>query len=182
MFDYIKKFRQDRELKRLKGMARNKKIENLEQVRNIGIVFEVGDESQWNILYHFVKAMEKTQKKVSMIGYQHANTELSYIITHAQTTICHEKEDFTFWNLPKEEVIEPFVRKHYDLLIDITYERTFFSQYVTLRSLADLKVAYAEDEAGAKDDIFDMTIRGDGPMDLKDYLNNVVNYLNMIKK
>lgn len=185
MLDFLKKFQRERIVKQMKQRERDKKIENFNQISSVGIIFRVGGEYEWNVLYHFVKGLENSQKKVSMIGFQESGTELNYIITHSQTIICHEKEDINFWGVPKEEVIEDFVDKHYDLLIDATEQPDFFGQYMTLKADADLKVSYidtSDEEAEKATDIYDMMIHGDGPIDMKDFLINIINYLSIIQK
>ena len=69
----------------------------------------------------------------------------------------------------------------YDLLIDTTGEDNFFAQYIALRTKANLKAAYATPSEDPSD-IFDLIIRGEGQIDLKDFFNNIIEYLGMIKK
>lgn len=183
MLDLIKDFRRRHLIKQLAHAQRDKKIENLSQVKDIGIVFTLNDEQEWNLLYHFAQLMEKEGKKVVMIGLHPSNVQISFIVTHAQTTICREKDDFNFWGLPKGDVLDAFTKRHLDVLIDTTDQPNFFGQYVALRSNADLKVTYTDEvEATLNDNIFDMMIKGEGALDLRDYLNQVVHYLKMVKK
>lgn len=183
MLELIKDFRKRHIIKQLASTQRNKKIENLSQVKDIGIIFIISDEHSWNLLYHFAQVMEKDGKKVIMIGLHPNNTQISFIITHSHTTICREKDDFNFWGLPRNGVLDTFTNQHLDLLIDTTDQPNFFGQYVALRSNADLKVTYTDEvEATFNDNIFDMMIKGEGSLDLRDYLNQVVHYLKMIKK
>ncbi len=183
MLEFIKDFRRRHLIKQLANAQRDKKIENLSQVKDIGIVFTLSDEQEWNLLYHFAQLMEKDGKKVVMIGLHPSNVQISFIVTHAHTTICREKDDFNFWGLPKDDVIETFTNRHLDVLIDTTDQPNFFGQYVALRSNADLKVTYTDEvEATLNDNIFDMMIKGEGTLDLRDYLNQVVHYLKMVRK
>lgn len=151
----------------------------------MGIIFRVGGEYEWNVIYRFVKGLEGSQKRVSMIGFQDSHTELNYIITHSQTIIVHEKDDMNFWGVPKDGTIEEFTDNHYDLLIDTTEQPDFFGQYMSLRTDADLKVSYidtTDEEAEQATDIYDLMIHGEGRMDIKDFLVNVISYLSKIQK
>lgn len=185
MFEFIKNLGKKRMIKQLKGATRTKKIENLEQVKQIGVIFRVADEYDWNVIYHFIKVMEGAQKRVSVVGLQEADTELNYIITHSNTIVCREKEDLNFWGVPKEEKVKPFLDTHFDVLIDTTNQPDFFGQYLTLSSDADLRVARidtADADSVSSSDIYDMMIHSEGTLDMKDYLNNVVNYLSAVQK
>ena len=185
MLDFVKNFQRERIIRQMKQEERERKIENISQINEIGVIFRVGGEYEWNVLYHFVKAMENQKKHVSMIGLQEEGTEINYIITHSQTIICHEKEDFNFWGVPKTDVIEDFTEKHYDLLIDTTQQPDFFGQYLSLKSEADLKVAYIDTtdaDAEKTTALYDLMIHGDKEMEIKEYLSNIINYLSMIQK
>ncbi|MCR5821951.1 MAG: hypothetical protein K6F85_03415 [Bacteroidales bacterium] len=181
MLEFLKEHRRRRLLRQLKSVKRAKRIVNINDIKNIGVIFILGDESHWNILNHFARAMEHDGKRVKMIGLQPRNLELNYVITHRETYICHEKEDLDFWGVPRDEAISDFVDEHYDLLIDTTSDENFFSQYIALKTLADLKTVYAEttDEAS---ELYDLIIRGKGQLELKGFFNNIVNYLGKIKK
>ena len=120
MLEFLKTFRRKRIIKQLSQRPRDKKIINLEQVKNIALVFTVGSENDWNLLYHFAQLMERQGKQITMIGFQAENTVLSYIITHSHTIICREKDDFDFWGLPKGDIVDKFTEQHYDLLINTT--------------------------------------------------------------
>lgn len=185
ILDFVKKFKRERIIRQMRQAERERRIENIDQVKNIGIIFRVGGEYEWNVIYHFIKAMETRGKKVEVIGFQEEGTELNYIITHSGTIICHEKEDINFWGVPKEEIIEGFADQHYDLLIDTTDQPDFFGQYMSLRCDADLKAAYIntnDEDAEKATFIYDLMIHGENPIDIKEYLSNIINYLSMIKK
>lgn len=172
-------------IKQMMSEVRNKKIENLQQIKNIGIVFRVNDEYEWNVLYHFIKLMEGEGKKVYVIGMQEADTELNFIITHTNTIICHEKEDINFWGVPKDEKTDEYTQRHFDVLIDATEQPDFFGQFMTLKSDADLRVTRidtTDDDSMSASEIYDMMIQNEGPLDMKDFLNNVVGYLSVIQK
>lgn len=183
MFEFFKEWQRKRIFNQMKAVRRSKKIINIDDVHTIGIVFTVGEESHWSLLYHFAKLMEELGKKVMMVGLQEAETQLDYIITHSQTIICREKEDLDKLGLPKVGTVERFTNQHFDLLIDTTEEPDNFAQFISLKTLADLKVTYSDNEAEENtDDIFDLIIRGEGPINLREYLNHVVQYLKMIQK
>ena len=185
MFDFIKTYLQRRQLRQLTDLPRRKKISNIADVHAIGILFTVGDKETWDALYDFARQQEKGDAKVWMIGYQAAGVSINYIFTHPRMVILHEKDDFTFAGTPKDTLADSFLQQRYDLLIDATQTTSFLSEYLSLRSTADLKVTYVDDNAAAdpeKEKTFDLLIHGDKPMALRSYLPEIVRYLSMIKK
>ena len=181
MLEFVKDFRRKQIIRELKNTTREKKIENIEDIKNIGVICTLDNEQSWNIIYHFAKVMENQRKAVRIMAYREKDQELNFVVTHKATYICRAKTDFNFWGLPNWDSIRDFVDCHYDLLIDTTGEDNFFSQYITLRTTADLKVAYATTSEDPSD-IYDLIIRGDGQIELKEFFNNIIEYLGMIKK
>lgn len=185
MLNAFKKIKQKYLLKGLRKNKQPRKIKNMDQVRTIGIVFHIGDELSWKYLYAIVQELEKSNRRVYMICDIPDGVELSYIITHAQTTVCHQKEDFDFWGVPHDSSTENFLARHYDILIDSTGGDSFFSQYMVLKADTDLNITYIDDNDSPNEEtmsIYDMTIHGNTPIDLPDFFENVCNYLQMVKK
>lgn len=164
---------------------RDKRIENWDNIKTIGLIFTVGSSEQWNLIHRFITAQESRGKEVYLIGYQGKNIEINYIFSHTRTTICHEKDDFNFFGIPKEGVTDPFTNRHFDIVIDSTSQPDFFGKYVTSLCSADLKVGYTNNAADYDEgnmEMYDMAIQGKEQMDFKDYIEQTVKYLSMIHK
>ena len=182
MFDIIKQRYQDWQLKKLLKTPRDKRIKKWNDIKSVGLIFVVGDAVQWNILNRFISTQTKQGKSISIIGLHPKDFVIDYIFTYTETTLCREKEDLNFWELPKKGVIDNFTNRHYDLLIDAS-NVSFFDKYVTASSNADLKVGYRNMEQDNETlEMYDITIQGNGDINIKDYLEQVVKYLTMIKK
>lgn len=181
MLNFIKELRRKSIVRDLKNAPRDKKIDNIEEVKNIGVICRLDSEQNWNILHHFAKVMENQGKHVSFIALLPKDQEINFVITHQGTHIVRTKTDINFWGLPSDESIRPFVEQSYDLLIDTIGEENFFSQYIALRTTANLKVVYATPTEDPTE-VYDLIIRGDGQVELKGFFNNIIEYLSMIKK
>ncbi len=145
----------------------------------------MGTKEDWDTIYHFAKKLETGDRKVYIIGFQAATTTINYIFTHYRMVICHEKDDCHFAGVPKNDVVEPFLSQHFNVLINATKEPTFFSKYISAKSKADLKITYINDNADTdydSDNIFDLLIHGNKPPVLQSYFTDVIKYLSMIKK
>ena len=179
MLEFIKNFRRKRIIRDLKAAPRDKRIDNIQEVRSIGVICQLDTEQNWNILYHFAKVMENQGKKVHLIALQ--DQDINFVVTHQYTSICRSKTDINFWGLPSNSSIEDFTSRSYDLLIDTIGDENFFSQYIALRTTASLKIVYATPTEDPTE-VFDLIIRGDGHVELKSFFNNIIEYLGMIKK
>ncbi len=185
MFEFIFKKYQQRQLRNLLNRPRDKRIDNWEEIKTIGLIFTVGDAERWNLIHRFITAQENQGKKIFLIGFQADKYEINYIFSHTRTTICHEKEDFNYAGLPKEGIVDTFVQQHYDLIIDTTVQPDFFGKYITALCEANLKVGYSNSQSESDEgnmDMYDLAIQGNDVMDFKDYIEQIVKYLNMIHK
>lgn len=185
MLNAFKKIKQNYLIKSLLHRERRRTIKNMDQVRTIGIVFHLGDELSWKYLYTIVQELERSNRRVHMICDQPDGHDIDYIITHSQTTLCHLKEDFDHWGVPRESSTSNFLARRYDALIDTTGGDSFFSRYMMLRADADLNITYVDDSDRPDrnlNEIYDMTIHGQGPIDLPAFFENVCNYLQMVRK
>ncbi|MBP5536552.1 MAG: hypothetical protein J6X62_07160 [Bacteroidales bacterium] len=181
MFNKIKQIQQKRVLKRLTSVRRSRKLTGMDQVKSIALVFTVGNERSWKVINDYIVKMEKAGKHVYAVGYQSKETELNYIITHTKCTICHEKDDLNIWGIPKEDVVEPFVKRKYDLLMDTTAKRTFWSLYMSARSAARIKVSHCQpDEEGRNKEIYDLEIKDSEAYRVSEFLEETARCLDMM--
>ncbi len=179
MLEFIKNIRRKKIVRDLKAAPRDKRIDNIQEVKTVGVICRLDNEHNWTILNHFAKVMENQGKQVHIIAIQ--DQDINFVVTHQATTICRSKTDLNFWGLPSASSIEDFISHEYDLLIDTIGEENFFSQYIALCTTASLKVVYATPSEDPTE-VFDLIIRGDGHVELKDFFNNIIEYLGMIKK
>lgn len=176
---------QQRKLSKIVEKPRKKVINNWKDIKKIGLIFEVGDESRWILIQRFLAAQTSQEKIVYLIGYKPHNLEISYILSTSNLIVCEEKSDFSIFGIPKADSIDKFVKQDYDLVIDTTEHPNYFGKYITANSKAALKVGYSNNEATTDEGdmrMYDMLINGNGRMDFKDYVIQIVRYLKMIVK
>lgn len=184
MLDFVKNIFQQRHLRDLLHAPREKCIANWDDIKTIGLIFVIGNEEQWNLINRFITSVKKQGKQIHIIGFHPKDYQIDYIFTHTETTICHEKEDFNFFGLPKAGLAENFTDRHFDLLIDATEQPCLFGKIISASSNTDLRVGYTNidnpDEGNM--DMYDLTIQGNDKLDFNDYIEQIVKYLTMIKK
>lgn len=175
---------QQKQIRKLLQGGRDKRIENWQCIKSIGLIFVVGTEEYWSLINSFIKSLQRQGKQIHIIGLHPKDYQIDYIFTHTETIICNAKDDFTFLGMPKTGLVEQFTGHHFDLLIDATEQPCFFGKYLTASTDADLKVGYSNNEADNEGsmEMYDLTIKGNGVIDFKIYVEQVVKYLSMIKK
>ncbi|MCR5424433.1 MAG: hypothetical protein K6E93_06730 [Bacteroidales bacterium] len=185
MFDKLRKYQQQRVLRILTEPLRIKRIENISDIGEIGLIISLGAEKDWNLIMSYTKRWEAQGKCVRLIGILPAKTELNYIISAKSITICHVKNDLDFFKIPKDGILDEFIKHQYDLIIDITTQPNFLAQYTAAKTLANLKVTYLDKQVkntAMIESVFDVIFRDNNPLNIQTYLDNVEKYLSIIKK
>lgn len=167
---------QRRLLRQQLQLTRVKKIHNLQTAKRIAMIFDVEDEHSWKIINKFATELAKRGKDMVILGRK-KQKEIDFIITNTSVILCNN-EDFDFWGLPRHYPVGNFLNQHFDMLIDTVLEPDFFSQYVSLKTMADFKISRDKSD---NDKYFDLLIRmEDGEDDIKSFLKQVLHYLNLI--
>ena len=86
-----------------------------------------------------------------------------------------DKKQFTFFGMPKDEVILKLSSKPIDALINLCDEKQMKAFALSKLIPAKCKIGSFENE------VFEMTINSEKTMNSTDYLKQVIVYLNMIK-
>ena len=176
MFDTIKKLRQKRLLKQQLQLTRNKKIHNLQTAKRIAVIFDVDDEHSWKIINKFATELAKHGKEMVLLGRKQQK-ELDFIITNTSVMLTNADE-VDFWGVPRGNAVGNFLNQHFDMLIDTVEQPDFFTQYVSLRTMADFKISRDKED---NERYFDLLIRMDDiGDDIKSFLKQVLHYLNLI--
>jgi hypothetical protein len=89
-----------------------------------------------------------------------------------------KNEELNFFYHPVSNDTNKFVNNKFDVLIDINFEKLLPLQYISSLSNAGFKVGLFESETGNTP--FDLMMDLKSPVNIEDYLNQVVHYLEMI--
>lgn len=176
--DSFRNARRNKIIRKLMALPRDKRIDNIRDIRTIGVICRLDKESVWNGLCHFAKTLEDEGKTVHLVAFQEEK-RLPFTVTHQPTTILHLSHGLNLWGFPRRSRIAPFVSQRFDLLIDTVADPCQHSLYIALHTHASLKVAIS---AAEPCDAYDLFILTNNPMDTNTFLNNVIEYLGMIKK
>lgn len=176
MLNNIKRIRQKHILKQQLVLNRIKKIHNLQTAKRIAMIFDVDDEQSWKVINKFATELSKRGKEMQLLGRK-KQKEIDFIITNTSVLLC-DNDDVDFWGLPKSYAVSNFLNQHFDILIDTVETPDFFSQYVSLKVMADFKIAR---DIADNENYFDLLIKLDEDnTDVKSFLKQILHYLNLI--
>ncbi|MFP3859480.1 MAG: DUF6913 domain-containing protein [Bacteroidales bacterium] len=125
--------------RRFKKVKRNKVVHNLETANTAGVLFTAGENSNFEIINEFLSFLSEKDIKVFALGYIHSKHIPEDLQKHQKINFVL-KQDFTFFYKPKKPVIESFIEKEFDLLIDISMKNYFPVKLINNLSKAKFKV------------------------------------------
>jgi hypothetical protein len=149
---------------------------NISHVKKIGIVWDASKPTEFACLTRFYQKMHERKIDVSIIGYFPAN-ELPDQYTAIRFLTCLKKQEINSFYHPLSSESNSFINTRFDILIDVNFNKEFPLYYISSLSNAAFKVGLWDSESK---DIFDLMMEIKKPVDLDNYLDQVIEYLTMI--
>ena len=162
---------------KIAGTKRKTSYSNIDQVRNIGILWDASKIEEFACLSRFYQKMNENKTDVKILGYFPWNN-LPNQYTAIRFLSVIKKEELNFFYHPVSNEASTFISKKFDVLIDMNFNKLLPLQYISSLSNAGLKVGLFEQDV--KNTPFDMMLELKSPVNIEDYLNQVIHYLGMI--
>jgi len=150
---------------------------NISRIKNIGIIWDASKTEDFLSLSEFHQSMNERNINVTILGY-YPGKELPDRYTALRYLSCIRRKEISFFYIPLSEEADSFSNKMFDILIDINFEKLFPLSYISALSKASFKVGLFDPITNSN--TFDLMIELKKPVAVKDYLTNVVHYLEMI--
>ena len=161
-------------------VARNRRkahYSNINHVKNIGIVWDASMIDDFAFLSRFYQKMHEGKTEVRIFGYFPGKILPSQLTAIRYLSIL-KREELNLFYQPVSTETKKFVDKPFDVLIDLNFKKLLPLQYISSLSNAGLKVGIFESET--RNPPFDLMIELKGPVNVEEYLNHVLFYLEMI--
>jgi hypothetical protein len=150
---------------------------NIRQVKNIGLVWDASKIDDFISLTRFFQKMAEAKTDVRILGY-FPGKNLPDQYTAVRYLSIVKREELNIFYHPVSSETNSFITNHFDVLIDLNFKKLLPLQYISSLSKASLKVGLFESEAGNTP--FDLMMDIKSPVNIEDYLNHVLHYLEMI--
>jgi hypothetical protein len=162
---------------KIAGTKRKTHYSNINQVKNIGIVWDASKIDDFACLTRFCQKMHESKTDVKILGY-FPGKNLPNQLTAVRYLSIIKKEELNIFYHPVSADSTTFVNNRFDVLIDINFKKLLPLQYISSLSNAGFKVGLFDSEA--RNTPFDLMMDFKSPVNVEDYLNQVVHYLEMI--
>lgn len=129
-------------LARHKQASKSESLKPLSDVHHIGIVYKVNEQNKElnNVVHYF----ESVGKQVVTIGFVD-HKELGEYSSNSKEVYISKKE-LTFWKLPKRDVVNAFISKEFDYLINLDVNDELILQSISGYSRAKVRVGKHSEE------------------------------------
>jgi len=166
----------------LKNKAAEKKrkthYSSINEVKNIGIVWDASKIEDFACLSKFCQKMYENKTDVRIMGY-FPGKNLPNQLTAVRYLSIIKKEELNIFYHPVSTDTNTFVTNRFDVLIDMNFKKLLPLRYISSLSNAGLKVGLFDSET--RNSPFDLMMDIKNPVNVEEYLNQVVRYLEMIK-
>ncbi len=161
----------------LRSNKRIKEVCNIDNAKSVGILYEATTEKQVNEVKPFVEYFFKLKKDVKALGYVNAKQLSFHHTPKLQYDFFYEK-DLNWHYKPQNYIINNFIKKEYDILINLCDSYCIPVKYLVASSQARFKIGQYEDGY----EIYDLMISLKEDKSLIKLMYEIKHYINLINK
>jgi hypothetical protein len=137
--------------KKLRNLKRSTKVCNINSAKTVGIIY--------------ILAQKKIE--VSVLGYVHSKKLIDHYL-YRKGFDFFTKNNLNWYNRPMSDTVENFLKKPYDILINLSLEKYYPIQYVLALSPSSFKVGKYFEEPNYMDLMIDIEKEKKAMKDVKD--------------
>lgn len=163
--------------KRIAKSNRKLFYSNITLVKTIGIVWDASRIEDFPGLSKFHQKMHEKKIEVKILGY-YSGQELPDQYTALRYLTCIKRNELNFIYHPVSSETNTFIGNRFEVLIDINFDNLLPLEYISSLSNAGFKVGLSDPDT--IDTPFDLMIEIKHPVNVENYLDQVMIYLEMI--
>ena len=164
-------------LRELKLNQRVKSVCNVDEAKSIGILYDATSEENINKIKPFVSYFFELRKDVKALGYVN-DKKLSYCHTPKLQYDFFYQKDLNWFYKPQNYIIDNFVKRDYDILINLCDSSCIPIKYLVAKSIARFKIGMYEENF----DIYDLMIELKNKKSIQKLMDEIKHYINLINK
>ncbi len=161
-----------------KKAKRERKVINLNDAQNVGILFYLDDEKKYRTVEKLINSLDEQKKKVKAIGYVPSKRYPNYYMAKLKIDVI-TKKNLNLYGIPKGGFVKEFINSDFDILLDINTGKYYPLIFLAGASRAKFKVGMYDKELVK---IFDFMIYKKEDMSFDDFTDSMLYYLTVINK
>jgi len=141
--------------RKLKGRVRTKQVCNINDAKNIGIIFNATQLVSFEIIRNFTKNLSEKKIRVSVLGYVHSKKLIDHYL-YRKGFNFFTKNNLNWFNKPVSDSVEEFINMPFDILINLCLEEYYPIQYIVALSVSGFKAGKYFEEPNYLDFMIDI--------------------------
>ncbi|MBN2215494.1 MAG: hypothetical protein JW723_14770 [Bacteroidales bacterium] len=141
--------------KKLKNLNRNTKVCNINEAKTVGIIYNATNSVSFEIIRDFARILMQKKIDVSVLGYVHSKRLIDHYL-YRKGFDFFTKNNLNWYNRPKSDTVDDFIKKQYDILINLSLEKYYPIQYILALSPSQFKVGKYFEEPNYMDLMIDI--------------------------
>ena len=162
-------------LRELRSNNREKEICNIDNAKSIGILYDATLENDIKKIKPFVDYFFNLRKDVKALGYVNAK-QLSFHHTPRLQYDFFYQKDLNWYYKPQNYIIDNFIKKEYDILINLCDSTCIPIKYLVASSIAHFKIGKYEEGY----EIYDLMIKLKEDNSIEKLMHEIKHYINLI--
>jgi hypothetical protein len=168
--------------RRLKGRSevqRYAAVTNFERARSVAVIYQEKGEGFYILVKQYVKYLKAEMgiREVLAMAYIDNHKEVPHYHLHRLRYDYFTNKELDFFMEPAGEQVQNFIKRDFDILIDLEKETPLPLRYVMQASKARFKVGYHSQE---NEYLYDLMIRTGNQTTFDEYIKQVNHYLKTI--
>ncbi|MDG2264052.1 MAG: hypothetical protein P8L19_03260 [Flavobacteriales bacterium] len=149
----------------------------MDNAQSIGILYDATSEEQIKMVKPFVSYFFDLKKDVKALGYVNSK-QLSFHHTPKLHYDFFYQKDLNWYYKPQNYIIDNFVKKEYDILINLCDSSIIPIKYLVASSIAHFKIGVHEENY----EIYDLMISLKDDKSMEKLMHEIRHYINLINK
>jgi len=162
--------------KELENTGRDRRLTNLRDAKKIGILYNLDDVPDYDVVAEFVTRLQHDRKEVKALGYVKNKNLISRFLPKLSYDFFSRKDMNWFYKPVKDKVMD-FIQKDFDLLIDLDMKDSLPLKYISGLSMSMCRIGrYSEDNTSC----YDLMLDVNPSTPVNEFIRQITHYLTII--
>jgi hypothetical protein len=162
--------------KELKKTKRERKLTNLRDAKKIGILYNLDDVSDYDVITEFVTQLQHDRKEVRALGFVENKNLVSRFLPKLSYDFFSVKDTNWFYKPIKQKLMD-FIQKDFDLLIDLDMKDNLPLKYISGLSQSLCRIGrYSKNSVSC----YDLMIDVNPATPVTEFIRQITHYLTII--
>jgi hypothetical protein len=162
--------------KEMNSIKRTVAFNNFETATTVGFIFDAANRDNYKIARDFMDFVEKQNNRIFGIAFASKSDQIAYF-PFKQGVDYFGLNEVNWYGKPNNPAIKDFLKRNFDILVDLSLSDIFPTQYLFALSNAKFKIS----NKSAKAKFADFVIEVENSGNIDNYITQIKHYLTAIR-